>query len=147
MNAVTAFAAVGLTAVSWDDTLSRAGARAFRHALDYREPYCRMSENELVLLMDAVLALRIERGNKGLMLAAAKVLTADQALTAYAMASELMRSDGPYSSEERRQLDLLGLMLSISQAEAERIDSVFELLHAPLQSACTQQAGIQSAIC
>ena len=79
MNAVTAFAAVGLTAVSWDDTLSRAGARAFRHALDYREPYCRMSENELVLLMDAVLALRIERGNKGLMLAAAKVLTADQA--------------------------------------------------------------------
>ena len=45
MNVVTAFAAVGLTAVSWDDTLSRAGARAFRHALDYREPYCRMSEN------------------------------------------------------------------------------------------------------
>ena len=43
MNVVTAFAAVGLTAVSWDDTLSRAGARAFRHALDYREPYCRMS--------------------------------------------------------------------------------------------------------
>ena len=58
------------------------------------------------------------------------------------MASELMRSDGPYSSEERRQLDLLGLMLSISQAEAERIDSVFELLHAPLQSACTERAGI-----
>ena len=55
MNVVTAFAAVGLTAVSWDDTLSRAGARAFRHALDYREPYCRMSENEVVLLMDACL--------------------------------------------------------------------------------------------
>ena len=43
MNLVTAFAAVGLTAVSWDDTLSRAGARAFRHALDYREPYCQMT--------------------------------------------------------------------------------------------------------
>ena len=95
MNVVTAFAAVGLTAVSWDDTLSRAGARAFRHALDYREPYCRMSENEVVLLMDAVLAMRLERGTKALMLEAAKALTADQALTAYAMASELMRSDGP----------------------------------------------------
>ena len=131
MNVVTAFAAVGLTAVSWDDTLSRAGARAFRHALDYREPYCRMSENEVVLLMDAVLAMRLERGTKALMLEAAKALTADQALTAYAMASELMRSDGPYSAEERRRLDLLALMLSISQVEAERIDSVFELLHAP----------------
>ena len=72
MNVVTAFAAVGLTAVSWDDTLSRAGARAFRHALDYREPYCRMSENEVVLLMDAVLAMRLERGSKALMLEAAK---------------------------------------------------------------------------
>ena len=54
MNVVTAFAAVGLTAVSWDDTLSRAGARAFRHALDYREPYCRMSENEVVLLLSLI---------------------------------------------------------------------------------------------
>ena len=68
MNVVTAFAAVGLTAVSWDDTLSRAGARAFRHALDYREPYCRMSENEVVLLMDAVLAMRLEKGTKACLL-------------------------------------------------------------------------------
>ena len=143
MNVVTAFAAVGLTAVSWDDTLSRAGARAFRHALDYREPYCRMSENEVVLLMDAVLAMRLERGTKALMLEAAKALTADQALTAYAMASELMRSDGPYSAEERRRLDLLALMLSISQMEAERIDSVFELLHAPLEPAVIPSASAE----
>ena len=51
MNLVTAFAAVGLTAVSWDGTLSRAGARSLRHALDYREPYCRMSDNDMVLLI------------------------------------------------------------------------------------------------
>ena len=69
------------------------------------------------------------------MLEVAKALTVDQALTAYAMASELMRSDGPYSAEELRRLDLLALMLSISQVEAERIDSVFELLHAPLEPA------------
>ena len=134
MNLVTAFAAVGLTAVSWDGTLSRAGTRALRHALDYREPFCRMSDNDMVLLMDAVLALRRERGNKALMLQAAGVLTPAQALTAYAMASELMRSDGPYSAEERRHLDVLALMLSISQPEAERIDAVFDLLHAPLFS-------------
>ena len=82
MNLVTAFAAVGLTAVSWDGTLSRAGARSLRHALDYREPFCRMSDNDMVLLMDAVLALRRERGNKALMLQAAAVLSPAQALTA-----------------------------------------------------------------
>ena len=129
MNVVTAFADVGLTAVSWDDTLSRAGARAFRHALDYREPYCRMSENEVVLLMDAVLAMRLERGTKALMLEAAKVLTTEQALTAYAMASELMRSDGPYEADERRHLDHLALILSIAKPESDRIDSVFDVLH------------------
>ena len=84
-----------------------------------------------MLLIDAVLATRQERGTKALMLEATKTLTANQALTAYAMASELMRSDGSYSAEERWRLDLLALMLSISQVEAERIDSVFELLHAP----------------
>ena len=62
MNVVTAFAAVGLTAVSWDDTLSRAGARAFRHALDYREPYCQMSDNEVVLLMDATVLEEVTNG-------------------------------------------------------------------------------------
>ena len=132
MNLVTAFAAVGLTAVSWDGTLSRAGARSLRHALDYREPFCRMSDNEMVLLMDAVLALRRERGNKALMLQAAGALSPGQALTAYAMASELMRSDGPYSAEERRHLDVLALMLSIAQPEAERIDAVFDVLHGSL---------------
>ena len=129
MNLVTAFAAVGLTAVSWDGTLSRAGARSLRHALDYREPFCRMSDNDMVLLMDAVLALRRERGNKVLMLQAAGVLSPSQALTAYAMASELMRSDGPYEASERRHLDHLALVLSISKPESDRIDSVFDLLH------------------
>ena len=121
MNVVTAFAAVDLTSVSWDDTLSRAGANEFLHALDYRERFW-TGDNEVVLLLDAVLATRLERGNKALMLEAAKVLTADQALTAYAMTSELMRSDGPCLAEERSRHDLLALMLSISQVEAESID-------------------------
>ena len=49
----------------------------------------------LLGLVDEYWAMRLERGTKALMLEAAKALTADQALTAYAMASELMRSDGP----------------------------------------------------
>ena len=71
--------------------------------------------------------------HKALMVEAAGVLTAHQSRTAYAMASELMRSDGPYSAEERRRLDVLALLLSIPQGEAERIDAVFDVLHAPLR--------------
>ena len=98
-------------------------------------------DNELVLLMDAVLALRRERSNKALMLEAAKVLNPEQALTAYAMASELsIRWALPRRSN---RLDVLALMLSIAQPEAQRIDAVFDLLHAPLRcvEAVSAQAG------
>ena len=132
MNSLTAFAAIGLTAVCWDDSLTRAGVRALRHALDYREPYCNMADGELIDLIDTVLSLRRDLGNTNLMLEAAKILSPLQSLTAYAMASELMRSNGPYTVEERRFLDHLALMLSIAQSETERFDSVFDILHARL---------------
>ena len=45
-----------------------------------------------------------------LMLEAAQALSSTQSLTAYAMASELMRSDGPYETEERGHLDHLALI-------------------------------------
>ena len=129
MDYLTAFAAIGLTAVAWDGSLTPAGGRAFRHALDYREPYCSLGEKEMVELMDCLLNRRRAIGNNGLMLEAAQALSGTQALTAYAMASELMRSDGPYQADERRHLDHLALILSIAKPEAERIDAVFELLH------------------
>ena len=58
MDSLTAFAAIGLTAVAWDGSLTPAGGRAFRHALDYREPYCSLGEHEMVDLMDCALAKR-----------------------------------------------------------------------------------------
>ena len=106
-----------------------AGGRAFRHALDYREPYCSLGEHEMVDLMDCLLSRRREIGNNALMLEAARALSSTQALTAYAMASELMRSDGPYEADERRHLDHLALILSIAKPESDRIDSVFDVLH------------------
>ena len=101
----------------------------FRHALDYREPYCSLGEHEMVDLMDCLLSRRREIGNNALMLEAARALSSTQALTAYAMASELMRSDGPYEADERRHLDHLALILSIAKPESDRIDSVFDVLH------------------
>ena len=63
MDSLTAFAAIGLTAVAWDGSLTPAGGRAFRHALDYREPYCSLTEQDMVELMDCLLSRRREIGN------------------------------------------------------------------------------------
>ncbi len=110
MNSLTAFAAIGLTAVAWDGSLTPAGGRAFRHALDYREPYCSLSEQEMVNLMDHLLNRRRAIGNNALMLEAAQALSSSQSLTA----------DGPYEPEERRHLDHLALILSIAKPESDR---------------------------
>ena len=72
--------------MSWADTLSHAEVRAFRQAHDYRDPYCRMSENEVVLLINSVLAVHLKQGTKVMMLEAAEALKAYRALTAYAKA-------------------------------------------------------------
>ena len=86
----------------------------------------------MVDLMDWLLNRRREIGNNALMLEAAQALSSTQSLTAYAMASELMRSDGPYETEERRHLDHLALILSIVKPESDHIDSVFDVLHQQL---------------
>ena len=132
MDSLTAFAAIGFAAVSWDGHFTKAGTRAFRHALDYREPFCQMPDAEMIGLLDELLELRREVGSHDMMLRAAQCLTPAQRMTAYAMASEIMRSDGPFQRQERAFLDHLALMLEISGFEAQRIDAVFEIFHARL---------------
>ena len=113
-------------------TLHQSGTRAFRHALDYREPFCQMPDAEMISLLDELLELRREVGSHDMMLRAAQCLSPAQRMTAYAMASEIMRSDGPFQRQERAFLDHLALMLEISGFEAQRIDAVFEIFHARL---------------
>ena len=132
MDSLTAFAAIGFAAVSWDGHFTKAGTRAFRHALDYREPFCQMPDAEMISLLDELLELRREVGSHDMMLRAAQCLSPAQRMTAYAMASEIMRSDGPFQRQERAFLDHLALMLEISGFEAQRIDAVFEIFHARL---------------
>ena len=66
-----------------------------------------MSDNDLVLLMDAVQALRLERGTKALMMNTAYVPTADRTPTAYVKAPELTLSFGKFSAKKRIRLVLL----------------------------------------
>ncbi|CAK23315.1 Uncharacterized conserved secreted protein [Synechococcus sp. WH 7803] len=96
-----------------------------------------MADGEMIALLDELLELRRSDGAHQMMLHAAKCLTKAQGMTAYAMASELMRSDGPFEPDERYFLDHLAVTLEISKFEAQRIDTVFEIFHASLTLSST----------
>jgi hypothetical protein len=97
----SAFAAIALAAVSWDGVLSMAGSRALRHALDYRHPYCDFGDAGMVRLMDQLLRDMRSKGAQHLMVEAAEALSPRQRATAYAVAAEIMRSDGPLQADEQ----------------------------------------------
>ncbi|WP_311134094.1 MULTISPECIES: tellurite resistance TerB family protein [Synechococcales] len=132
MDSPTAFVAVALAAVSWDGVLTKAGSRALRHALDYREPFRNMSDAEMIQLFDRLLAqLRLE-GSRQLMEHASAVLDPRQRLTAFTVAAEIMRSDGELVAEEQRILEDLASHLTISANQHDQILQVMDLLHASL---------------
>ncbi len=134
MPAHTAFAAIALAAVSWDGMLSRAGSRALRHALDYREPFCRLSDNAMVELMNGLLESLRQKGAQHLMVEAAAALSPQQRATAYAVAAEIMRSDGPLQADEINILADLAGTLELDGEISQRVQAVMDLLHSDVLS-------------
>jgi tellurite resistance protein len=132
MDTPTAFAAVALASVSWDGALTMAGTRALRHALDYRPPFRGRSDGEMIALMDQLLRSLRERGAGGLMEDAAAVLDERQRHTAYAVAVEIMRSDGPLQEEERQILERLASHLDLDETETSKVAEVMDVLHASI---------------
>jgi hypothetical protein len=130
LDAPAAFAAIALAAVSWDGVLSMAGSRALRHSLDYRHPYCDYGDGGMVKLMDRLLREMRSKGAQHLMVEAAEVLNPRQRSTAYAVAAEIMRSDGPLQDDERNILGNLATTLGLSDTETAQVLSVMDLLHA-----------------
>jgi hypothetical protein len=130
LEPASAFAAIALAAVSWDGVLSMAGSRALRHALDYRHPYCDYGDAGMVRLMDQLLRDMRRKGAQHLMVEAAEVLNARQRATAYAVAAEIMRSDGPLEADERNILSNLATTLGLSGEDTERVLAVMDVLHA-----------------
>jgi tellurite resistance protein len=132
LDAPSAFAAIALAAVSWDGVLTPAGSRALRHALDYRHPFADYGNDHMVKLMDDLLH-RLQRiGAQHLMVEAAAVLSPEQRSTAYAVAAEIMRSDGHLQADEQNILDNLATVLELDAALADQILSVMNLLHADI---------------
>lgn len=132
MDPTRAFIAVALAAVSWDGALTPAGSRALRHALDYRAPFSALNDKEMVHLMDSVLADLRAQGPQHLMLAAAEALSARQCHTAYAVACEIMRSDGPLEPDERNILSSLAYAFKLEDLETSIVQTAMDVLHAPL---------------
>jgi uncharacterized tellurite resistance protein B-like protein len=130
MDPSTAFAAVALAAVSWDGALTLAGSRALRHALDYRAPYNQRDDGQMIALMDKLLAGLRSKGAEGLMEEAARVLDERQRHTAYAVAAEIMRSDGPLAEKEQAILANLARTLDLPASETEKVLEVMDVLHA-----------------
>jgi hypothetical protein len=132
LDPARALAAVALAAVSWDGALTQAGSRALRHALDYREPYRSIDNKRMVAMIDELLTILRSRGAQHLMLDAAEVLNERQRHTAYAVAAEIMRSDGPLEADERNILSSLACALELQEEETEKVQSVMDMLHAGL---------------
>jgi hypothetical protein len=130
IDAPSAFAAIALAAVSWDGVLSMAGSRALRHALDYRHPYRDYGDAGMVKLMDGLLKAMRQKGAQHLMVEAAEALTPRQRATAYAVAAEIMRSDGPLQADERNILTNLATTLELTAADTEPVLAVMDVLHA-----------------
>jgi tellurite resistance protein len=132
MDPTRAFVAVALAAVSWDGVLTPAGSRALRHALDYRAPYSQLSDQAMVQLVDSVLADLRAQGPQHLMLEAATALSPRQCHTAYAVATEIMRSDGPLEPDERNILSSLAYAFKLEELETSIVQTAMDVLHASL---------------
>jgi hypothetical protein len=128
-DSARAFAAVALAAVSWDGVLTAAGSRAVRHALDYRQPFCSLGIQATGELVDGLLADLRRTSAQQLMLEAAQSLTVRQRRIAFAVATEIMRSDGPLEADERNILASLADSLDLADEEAAKIFDVMDLLH------------------
>jgi hypothetical protein len=132
LDPVKAFAAVALAAVSWDGVLTAAGSRALRHALDYREPYRTLGDQGMVGMIDELLGALRREGAQHLMLNAAEAMNERQRHTAYAVAAEIMRSDGPLQADESNILASLADALELDEEETNKVQSVMDMLHASL---------------
>lgn len=85
----------------------------------------------IALLNDLLVSLK-EQGAEALLLEAGAVLDGSQRLTAFAMAAEIMRSDGPLVEEEQRILEHLSEALQLTADETSTIMEVMNILHASL---------------
>lgn len=109
-----------------------AGSRSLRHALDYRQPFRDYDEAQMMQLLDSLLKQLREKGAQHLMVDGAAILNARQRGAAFAVAAEIMRSDGPLQDDEQNILINLAAVLELDSALSSEILRVMDILHAEI---------------
>ena len=129
MDAATGFAAIALAAVASDRVCTVDEAKALRRELEYRHPYATMDEASMATLFDDLLRRVREDGCEQLVAEAAGSLNAEQRLTAFAVACNLIRSDHVVTAEEQAFVRNLALHLNLDEPTSKGILKVLDTLH------------------
>jgi tellurite resistance protein len=132
MDVPTAFASIAVAAVFWDGQLSMTGSRALRHALDYRRTFSDCDDATMIAMMDKLVTDLRHKGAQHMMIVAASVLQPHQRMTAFAVAAEIMRSDGSYQEDELNILSNLATVLALEDAFTFEVMRVMDVLHSDL---------------
>jgi len=124
-----AFAAIALAAVACDDALDALEVRGLRQQLEYRQPYCGLSDAAMEQLFDRLLLILRQQGWGALVSQAVPWLDGIQRETALAVAANLTRADHVESTAERRFLTTLAEQLEIAPERSTLILEVIGLLN------------------
>ena len=128
-TAAEAFAAIALAAVACDGELASLEARSLRQQLEFREPYCQLSDQAMGELLDRLLRLLREQGWQALVTMAAPLLPPEAAETALAVAAALTQADHVESSAEQTFLATLSQALAVDSERARVIVDVVAILN------------------
>ena len=86
----------------------------------------------MMQLLDSLLKQLREKGAQHLMVDGAAILNARQRGAAFAVAAEIMRSDGPLQDDEQNILINLAAVLELDSALSSEILRVMDILHAEI---------------
>ena len=128
-SAPEAFAAVALAAIAADGELSAVEARALRQQLEYRQPFRRLSDQDMGGLLDRVLLQLRASSCAELILQATPLLSMEQRETALAVAAHLIHADHIETQAELTFLDQLRDAFGLEPARSASILEVMSLLH------------------
>jgi len=103
--------------------------RGLRQQLEYRQPYCSLSDAAMERLLDHLLLILRQQGCGSLVAQAVPWLSGDQRETALAVAADLTRADHVETTAEGRFLENLAEQLEIAPERRAAILDVIGLLN------------------
>lgn len=121
LDGAESFAAILVIAMAADGYATEEEIRTLRSDLYRMQLFSRYDAEEMTKLLEKLLHLLQKQGAEALFEGARAALPADLRDTAYAVAADLVLSDGTFAEEEKEFLDHLAAGLGIEAATAEML--------------------------